>query len=146
MRLKRYAAIFVGICVTCMSLSACSDSALSLRVGQCFTASDEVLLLREEITDVAPVPCTKEHNSEVVGVKVLAGGKYPGRDVLAEKTTDFCTKTFRTYVGIDFQDSQYDMYPLTPSEHSWNKAHDRLVSCIALSIPPHSKSIKNAKE
>lgn len=129
-----------------MSLSACSQSAISLHVGDCFTAPDAMLVGDEPLTAVETVPCTTAHNSEVVGVKVLPDSSFPNQKELSELTKKFCLESFKQYVGEELYDSEYELYPVAPSEVSWDKAQDRVITCVALTLPERSSSVKDTRK
>lgn len=128
------------------TLSACSQSAISLRVGDCFTAPETVLVGEEPLTAVEVIPCTKSHNSEVVGIKILKDGPFPQQAELSKITKDFCMKSFEEYVGTQLPDSEYELYPVAPSEYSWDKAHDRVITCVALTLPSRTSSVKGTQK
>jgi len=101
-----------------------------LEVGQCFDpvvdADDDTLLA------AVIVPCTGSHLAEVFGKSDLAGAPtapFPGRRDLDREAQDLCDAAFETYVGIDFDSSEYEYVYYTPTESSW-LGGDREVMCV----------------
>lgn len=146
MKLKRGLSLCAAFMIATMSMtfvSGCSSAPEDLKVGDCFNAPDSVLTGEEHLADVSIISCDKSHNSEVIGVQILPDGAFPGDKKIAQQTFDFCTKAFEKYVGIPYEKSRYDLYPLNPSKESWERNGDRLVACVALHLPPRSDSAED---
>ncbi|MDU0968321.1 MAG: septum formation family protein [Actinomycetaceae bacterium] len=124
-------------------LAGCSHASYSLQTGQCFNASANTLTSSTDVNDLSAVSCSHNHNSEVVGVHKLPKGDYPGQDVLVKQAQSDCEKDFRDYVGIGYEESTYDLYPLVPTESTWKMDSSRSIMCVALSLPPTKGSAKD---
>lgn len=124
--------------------AGCSHTTYTLREGECFTASAEMLTGAEQITDVDAVSCTRAHNSEVVGTHPISDTTYPGPEVLVTRAQKLCQEDFRRYVGIDYQASAHDLYPLIPTEDTWKATGARTITCVALTLPATRESLRNA--
>jgi hypothetical protein len=81
-----------------------------------------------------PVSCATAHENEVVGVVTYTGDDaFPAIQALSDFATLPCIEAFESYVGISFQTSDLDMFPLTPSDATWIKGH-RTIACVVLTI------------
>ena len=109
---------------------AATDDVLALKVGDCLDSTD----LGETVEEVPFVPCGEAHDSEVYASTELADGDYPGEKVI-EKTSDaFCYGRFASFVGLDYESSALDYYPLYPVEDGWNFIDDREVLCVIIDL------------
>lgn len=54
----------------------------------------------------------------------------PGNDAIDIAADDFCYDEFTAFVGIAWDDSTLDYFPLTPLEEGWNQLDDRQVLCF----------------
>lgn len=103
--------------------SAGNVDVTELRIGDCFSAGDEV-----EIADVDGVPCDEPHQYEVFAVADHEGDVYPTEaemDAIFEST---CVAAFEPYVGADYATSSLYASMITPSESSWDDG-DREYVC-----------------
>lgn len=142
----RHIRLLATLATLTLLVTSCSAATSTLKVGDCFNASDAVLTGEEHLANVDTISCDRPHNSEVVGIQLLEDGAYPGEQHLAKLTHTFCTDSFKDYVGIPYEDSRYDLYPLNPSQESWDRNDDRIVACIALSLPKRSDSAANTNK
>ena len=55
-------------------------------------------------------------------------GGYPSDDAFNSGLEGNCIPAFDAYVGVSYQDSELEIFPLTPTEAGWNDG-DRLVQC-----------------
>lgn len=87
----------------------------------------------EEIFTLPELPCEEPHGGEVYFVGALgeSGDDYPGPAKVRADVQLLCTgQAFTDYVGIDYRDSEYGLYSLSPTEESWELG-DRGYVCIA---------------
>ncbi|AMB58065.1 septum formation family protein [Microterricola viridarii] len=97
----------------------------TLMVGDCMNEiTDEIAY------EVPVVPCGEAHDEEAYFEHTFAGDEYPGDDAISEQSFDACFEQFSTFAGIDYQDSLLDFYPITPTQESWERRGDRLVTCM----------------
>lgn len=145
---RRRSAWCAGAAVACavIALSGCTQPTQSPHVGDCFSASDATLTGKDSVTDITTVRCTSSHNSEVVGVHRLDDGDFPQTETLVAKAQTLCRQDFLDYVGIDYTDSAYDLYPLVPTKETWETEDARSIVCVALALPPIGFSLKDARE
>lgn len=84
--------------------------------------------------NLRPVNCATAHENEVVGLVTYTGdGAFPGIPALSDFAVAPCVAAFETYVGISFQASALDMFPLTPSDGTWVKGH-RTIACVVVTL------------
>ncbi|PFG34935.1 septum formation family protein [Sanguibacter antarcticus] len=98
----------------------------SLLVGDCVNSAD----LADTVETVPTVPCSEPHDSEAFAVMDLPAGDFPGNDAIDIAADDFCYDEFTAFVGIAWDDSTLDYFPLTPLEEGWNQLDDRQVLCF----------------
>jgi hypothetical protein len=100
----------------------------ALAVGDCF---DNTLHRSDKgrIGDITVVECDEPHDGEVFFVAEITGDEPPG--VSAERATVIgsCDPAFESYVGIDYDDSQWNYGYFSPSEVSWYEDGDRDLVC-----------------
>ncbi len=97
-----------------------------LSVGDCF--DDTADISGGEVSDVPIVDCSEPHDNEVFHTFEVDDGEYPGDDVLVAEAQERCVPAFEDYVGIDYASSRLDVFPITPTEGSWDGG-DREVVC-----------------
>ena len=102
-------------------------SVVDLRVGDCFDDKDPSA---DQIGDVKAVPCTTEHEFEVFYVGAMGDGSYPTGDAFETYVTQNCDPAFGAYIGKAYDDSDLDIFYLTPTDDSW-RLGDRTVKCAA---------------
>ncbi len=108
-----------------VTASADSD-AFALKVGDCTGA-----LGTGSIDQVALVPCTEPHDYEAYASMRLTQDTFPGTDQVTEQADAFCAREFKNFVGIDYEESKYQISSLMPTKESWSSAGDREVLCLA---------------
>lgn len=110
--------------VSCaLSLTGCTSSQSTLDVGSCIDSPQKI----------SPVPCSQPHYGEIIGLVVVPGGDYPGPQMLASEAGAECRQIFADVIGTPTEQSIYDLFPLVPSETSWNDDDDRTVFCAVRS-------------
>ncbi|WES65746.1 septum formation family protein [Microbacter sp. GSS18] len=97
----------------------------SLQVGDClaFMESDG------ELSSVPVVPCSDPHADEVYYAHDFADGEYPGDDAVFEEAAGVCVDEFEAFVGVAYDDSALDVYPIYPTADSWAQG-DREALCL----------------
>lgn len=98
----------------------------SLEAGECFDDPD---LSAEGISDVDKVDCAEPHDNEVFATFDLPGDDYPGDEQVRELAFTGCEERFADYVGIDYASSVLFIFPIFPTEETWNEVDDREVIC-----------------
>ena len=95
----------------------------TIKGGDCFND-----VSGSEISEVPTVPCAEPHDNEVYGEYNFTGDDYPGDDVVAVQAKEQCVTQWEAFVGLPYEDSDLEVFPITPTEGSWGTG-DRLVSC-----------------
>lgn len=121
-------------------VEASEAGVLTITVGDCLDAAS----LGEEVETVATIPCGEPHDSEIFAATLLPDGDYPGDDVVWEEAVDYCLPEFDRFVGVAFEESELDVFPLYPTEGSWNLADDREVLCIVVAPEPVTGTLRGA--
>jgi len=99
--------------------------ATELRAGDCFDLRDPN---EEEIEDVQAKPCTEVHEFEMYYVGLLPDGEYPDEATFVGFLEEDCLPAFDEFVGISYEESQLDIYWLTPTAEAWD-AGGRQLQC-----------------
>lgn len=97
----------------------------ALRVGDCMNEVSEEL-----VAEVPVVPCDQPHDEEVYFDFSLAGDAFPGEDAVQTEADTRCAAEFDAFVGLAYDSSTLDFYAYRPSEESWTRLDDRIVSCV----------------
>lgn len=101
-------------------------SVFALKVGDCFDDTDATGV--GVVAEVPVVPCDDPHDNEVFHQFDMNGSVYPGQDAALEGSLGPCLAQFLPFVGIDYFESELEIFPITPTEASW-AAGDRTVYC-----------------
>ena len=113
--------------------SACGGSVFTLPVGACFDDSDD-----EQVSSVPEVDCSEPHDNEVFAVFDYTDSEtFPGSTAMNDAAQDLCIAQFESYVGLSYEESSFGVFPITPTEGSWDSG-DREIIC-ALYNPDLSK-------
>ncbi len=100
----------------------------AVRVGDCLNTAD--LDTTDQVSNVPVVPCAEPHDDEVYHAYMLADGDYPGEDAIIAEADNVCVAEFATFVGLSYEESTLDYWPMYPTPGSWSDG-DREVLCIA---------------
>jgi hypothetical protein len=104
-----------------------SADVFAMAVGDCTNDDPNA---GEEVSTVAVVPCSEEHDNEAYLSSDLTGDEYPGDEEVAAQADTICYDGFADFVGIDYESSRLDYFPYTPTQESWDGAADREVLCM----------------
>jgi hypothetical protein len=119
----------------------------ALEVGDCFNQPPS-----GDISEVAGVPCTDAHDNEVFATFDMEGGDdaaYPGDAAVQTASEDCIGELFTTYVGLTYQESRFEVFPITPTQDTWESdLNDREIICTANAPAPEqvTGSIKDTAE
>lgn len=119
---------------------ACSQDVATADVGACFEEPEDT----SEIGEFDTVECEEPHFGEVYYKFDIAGDEYPGEEGVSQEVQDGCLPAFEDYVGIPYEESVYEIFPITPTEETWNDADDREVICVLTA--PDQSDITGSKE
>lgn len=97
-----------------------------LTVGQCLSQD----AAEGDISVSQAVDCNSAHFGEVMSAgNVKIKGDVFNASKIAEMANNFCIKTFEDFVGVRYDKSTLQVFPLVPSEKSWG-AGDRIATCV----------------
>ena len=106
-------------------------SVFSLQTGDCF---DDPAAQQTQVDQVTVVPCSQPHDNEIFYSFDLPDGDFPGQDSISTASATECLgDRFTTYVGITYDESALDVFPVTPTAASWAEG-DRTVYCAAFNL------------
>ncbi len=105
-------------------------SVFALQVGDCF---DDDPSAAETVTAVPAVPCSQQHDNEIYYEFSMTDAVFPGNDAALESSSIRCLDEFGGFVGIDYLDSELDLFPITPTAESWDQG-DRVVYCALYAL------------
>ncbi|MFV2117541.1 DUF4190 domain-containing protein [Streptomyces sp. Act-28] len=109
--------------------AANTDSAFSLRVGDCFNQPGGTAA-EQEVETIRSVDCAKPHDAEVTGAFELTGSAYPGVPAIEKQAEERCLEIGEQY-SLDpwaVPENAVTFY-YHPTEDSWRLVKDRTVTC-----------------
>jgi hypothetical protein len=110
------------------------DDAASTTVGTC---------LHKHPSRV--VDCSSSHEQEVFSVPALQDGPWPGEEEVDSEADDLCYYHFEKYVGISYDDSDFDYTFYAPSEQEWARGRHEVV-CVVTPFGNHLRgSVKGSR-
>ena len=110
--------------VAALLVAACGGNVFTLEVGTCFDDSAET-----EVSSVPEVDCSEPHDNEVFAVfDYTASDTFPGTSAMNDAAQELCVAEFEAYVGLSYQESALAVFPITPTERSWDSG-DREIIC-----------------
>ncbi|MEX1208694.1 MAG: septum formation family protein [Acidimicrobiia bacterium] len=138
MRLVRIAMLLTLVAAACGDDSASRDefgrvdrpqelAVPELQTGDCFKDPEADQLGAMEVVEV--VPCEHPHDTEIFYSFTLTAGEMPDVDTMRELAAGQCFPAFDAFVGIQFELSALDVFPLTPTPQQWDDGH-RTVHCV----------------
>ncbi|MFS0912880.1 septum formation family protein [Microbacterium sp. 179-I 3D2 NHS] len=96
----------------------------ALKVGDCKMSSATGLI---EAVDV--VPCDEPHEEEVYHEFTMDDGEFSEEAV--DAATDGCIgDAYTDFVGVIWDESTLDVYPITPTKETWEQLNDRVIQCV----------------
>lgn len=101
--------------------------------GQCLDAlPDEA----QQTYAVMVIPCEDPHTYEVyaqtkidIGSPTPPGTPYPGGLTVSNAAEAQCLSAFEQFMGLSWEESNYDVQAWWPSAESWTAKKDRTVLC-----------------
>jgi hypothetical protein len=122
---KVRSALLVALLVGCGS-----QSVFSIDVGTCFDDTEA-----EQVSSVPEVDCAEPHDNEVFAlINYTESDSYPGEDTMNERGKELCIAQFDAYVGLSYPESDLEVFPITPTEDSWNESNDREIICALYAL------------
>lgn len=99
-----------------------------LRLGDCFNDPGSA------VDSVDVVPCDELHHFELYHWFDLDDGAYPGVDAMEDLWIQGCLVEFESFVGAPFDESQFDISAIFPTEQTWDDLSDREVMCSVTAL------------
>lgn len=140
----RQLTLWAAIAATTLVLSACGQSetrdesgeittggdtdVFSIAIGDCFNDEGDVGE-ETEINSLPTVPCSEPHDNEVYAEYTFPEEDFPGDEVVVATASEQCIALWKDFVGIAYESSTLEVYPIYPTQTSWEQADDRLVTC-----------------
>jgi hypothetical protein len=122
-----------------------SINVFDLEVGDCFDVPSS-----GNITNVDGIDCDEPHDNEVFATFDIAGGPnapFPGDSSISSQAQTQCTGAlFTDYVGVPFNQSEFNATSINPTQQTWEQIDDREVICVATSADgsPLTSSVQGA--
>ena len=133
-----------ALLVASLAIVACGDdtSVFDLAVGDCFNddpANAEV------VQTVTTVDCAEPHDNEIFFEFSMTDAAFPGREATVASSGERCVAEFERFVGLSYEQSDLDLFPITPTAESWADG-DRVVYCAlyALDLSKLTGSMRGA--
>ena len=95
----------------------------TLQVGDC---TDE--MADGNISESVLLPCGEPHYWEVFAATDLADGEFPADT--EDQAFDYCGTEFEPFVGMDYDNSAYELFVMYPTAETWNLFDDREILCL----------------
>lgn len=105
----------------------------SLRVGDCFDDAAGALG-GAEVESVPAVPCDEPHDNEVFAKPTLTDGPYPGDDEIYVEALERCVDEFAAYTGEDYDTSELEVFPITPTRATWEDGDVHFAVCALYNL------------
>lgn len=122
----RFRLLIALLAVSAVTVACGGDtSVFDLGVGDCF---DDPATATDEVSSVATVDCAEPHDNEIYHAYQVDYPAFPGRTTMLEDAGEECVANFQAFVGRSFADSDLDVFPITPTQASWDDG-DREVLC-----------------
>ena len=102
-----------------------------LQTGDCFNDPEPDQL--DAIDEVEVLPCDQPHDNEIFYSFTLAEGAMPAQDEIFDLSASQCLPAFDAFVGIEFELSEMDVFPLTPTVEQWDAGH-RTIHCVLFNL------------
>ncbi len=96
----------------------------SLKLGDCKMASASGL-----IEDADVVPCDQPHDEEVYYEITMDDGEFSEENIDAA-SQECIGDAYTSFVGVAFEASVLEVYPITPTQQTWDELNDRVVQCV----------------
>jgi hypothetical protein len=117
------------ILLVALLVASCGGNVFTLEVGTCFDDTDDT-----EVSSVPEVDCSEPHDNEVFAVfDYTASDTFPGSSQMNDAAQELCVAEFEAYVGLSYQASALEVFPITPTEGSWDNG-DREIICALYNL------------
>jgi hypothetical protein len=105
-------------------------SSTTLSTGDCFDDNEE---FEYEAPSIVTVACASPHDNEIYAVGRFNASAWPGDFEVEDPADTFCLEQFAEFIGLAWEDSDYDYISIVPTEESWG-AGDRDLYCFVYDL------------
>lgn len=95
----------------------------ALKVGDCMMEAPSGLL-----EDIDVVPCSEPHDQEVFYEITMDDGEY-SEEAIDAASQECIGDAYTTFAGAPY-DNSLGVYPITPTQQTWDELNDRVVQCV----------------
>ena len=120
-----------ALLVVVILLGGSSDDELAITEAGAGDCIDYASQSSDSVETYTPRDCDSAHGFEVVGVVTATGDAYPGEDALNALAETRCRALFAGYVGVELDESEFDLQPLMPTPTAWDGG-DHEIACVVL--------------
>ncbi|WP_235564131.1 septum formation family protein [Microbacterium sp. Root553] len=96
----------------------------ALKLGDCKMASASGL-----IEDADVVPCDQPHDEEVYYEITMKDGEF-SEEAVDTASQECIGDAYTSFIGVAYDDSALEVYPITPTQDTWDQLNDRVVQCV----------------
>lgn len=108
--------------------SGASGEVPTADIGDCITDS----VSGQSISSFEVVDCDEPHTAELIHKFDLPDGEFPDQAEAEAAVEEECLgDVFEDYVGTPYEESEIFLFPVTPTQETWEQADDREVLCFA---------------
>lgn len=136
--------LLLALLALSLATVACGDdtSVFDLSVGDCFNDDPGAT---DVVQTVATVDCAEPHDNEIFFEFSMTDASFPGREATVAAAGERCVAEFDGFVGLSYEQSDLDLFPITPTAESWTQG-DRVVYCAlyALDLSKLTGSMRGA--
>ena len=101
-----------------------------LKVGDCFNYTDTTDANGDPINVPSVLDCAQAHSDEVFSIfDYPSASAFPGYEAIGTLQQTRCQADFKTYVGVDWEQSTYTIGYDGPTEDTWATG-DHAVRCL----------------
>ncbi len=96
----------------------------ALKVGDCMMEAPSGLL-----EDIDVVPCAEPHDQEVFHEITMDDGDF-SEEAIDAASQECIGDAYASFVGVAYETSTLEVYPITPTQQTWDELNDRVVQCV----------------
>lgn len=96
----------------------------ALKVGDCMMEAPSGLL-----EDIDVVPCAEPHDQEVFYEITMDDGEF-SEEAIDAASQECIGDPYTSFVGVAYDASTLEVYPITPTQQTWDELNDRVVQCV----------------
>ena len=114
----------LGTALVLLVFACGGGDVFTLPVGTCFDDQPD-----GQISSVPEVDCAEPHDNEVFAlIDYTETEDFPGPEAMHDLARGLCIDEFAEYVGVAYEASVLEVFPITPTADSW-AGGDREIIC-----------------